>query len=74
MSLATLQLFDTYLPDTQNWAFNLLKNMPDIQVNIAARRFLKCGFFPESFNLKFCTFSVSQLSTVGNARETVAVT
>ncbi len=45
-----LHCFNEYLPLTQNWAYRLIKNTPEVNVFIAARNFLKYNFYDRSFN------------------------
>ncbi len=46
----TLQIFINYLPKTQQWAFQLLKNTPNVVQNIAALRYEDNGFWENDFN------------------------
>ncbi|HNR48792.1 MAG TPA: glycosyltransferase family 4 protein [Bacteroidia bacterium] len=39
MAVKSLQLFESYLPNAQNWAFRILNNLPDTDLNIAAFRY-----------------------------------
>ena len=39
MPVKTLQLFENYLPNAQNWAFRSLVNLPDTEVNVAAYKY-----------------------------------
>jgi colanic acid/amylovoran biosynthesis glycosyltransferase len=48
--LRVLETFDTYLPGTQNWVFQLISNLPNIDVVIAAKSFLKCNFYASNFD------------------------
>lgn len=44
--IRTLQLFENYLPNAQNWAFRMLMNMPDTEIFVAAYRYYNNQFAP----------------------------
>lgn len=44
-----LHLFNTYLPKTQTWAFNLLRFTPEVEVFIGAYRFLPNSWWDDRF-------------------------
>jgi len=48
--LKVLHLFDSYLPQTENWAYNLLSSLPDCEIHIGARTYLKNNFYPPQFH------------------------
>jgi len=50
MKLKTLHLFDYYLPPTQNWAYNLIRHLPEVENHIAARHYLKFNFYDPGFH------------------------
>ena len=43
--IKVLHLFNQYLPQTENWAYNLMANLPDSQIHIAAKNYLKNNFY-----------------------------
>jgi colanic acid/amylovoran biosynthesis glycosyltransferase len=45
-----LHCFDSYLPNTQNWAFRLIRNVPDCHHLVAAREFLDTPFYDSSID------------------------
>jgi colanic acid/amylovoran biosynthesis glycosyltransferase len=45
-----LHLFNEYLNTTENWAFRLIDNLPDMDVVIASREFRKCNFYSDKFD------------------------
>lgn len=47
--LKVLHLFNSYLPQTENWAYNLLRYTPDVEVHVFARKFLHNNFYYSSF-------------------------
>lgn len=49
MIIKPLHLFDHYLPPTQNWAYNLIRHLPEVDNHIAARHYLKQNFYHSSF-------------------------
>ncbi len=51
MPLKTLQLFENYLPNAQNWAFRILKNLPDSEVNFCAYRYYNEQFVTPEIKL-----------------------
>lgn len=50
--MKVLHLFQSYLPPSQQWAYNLIKNLPEIENHIAARHYLKHDFYSPGFH--FC--------------------
>lgn len=48
--IKALHLFDSYLNQTENWAYNLIKHLPDTTVHIAANHYLKNDFYDSQFN------------------------
>lgn len=50
--IKVLHLFDSYLNQTENWAYNLIRHLPDTSVHIAANHYLKNDFYDSRF--KFC--------------------
>ncbi|HMU77741.1 MAG: glycosyltransferase family 4 protein [Bacteroidia bacterium] len=51
MAVKTLQLFESYLPNAQNWFFRMLNNLPDTEVNVAAYRYYNEQFVTQKINL-----------------------
>ena len=51
MAVKTLQLFESYLPNAQNWVFRMLNNLPDTEVNVAAYRYYNEQFVTQKINL-----------------------
>ncbi|HNU47246.1 MAG TPA: glycosyltransferase family 4 protein [Bacteroidia bacterium] len=51
MAVKTLQLFESYLPNAQNWVFRMLNNLPDTEVNVAAYRYYNEQFVTHKINL-----------------------
>jgi hypothetical protein len=47
--LRVLHLFDSYLHRTENWAYNLIYNLPDTKIFITSKEFLPCNFYPGKF-------------------------
>jgi len=43
--IKVLHLFNTYLPNTENWAYRLIANTPNSQIFIAAKNYIE-GSFP----------------------------
>jgi len=48
--LRILHLFNDYLPQTENWAYNLMSNLPGCEIHIGARNFLKNNFYNPQFH------------------------
>jgi|ERR1019366_757944 colanic acid/amylovoran biosynthesis glycosyltransferase len=48
--LRVLETFDAYLLSTQNWIYRLISNLPNTDVVIAAKSFLKCNFYASNFD------------------------
>jgi len=51
MAVKTLQLFESYLPNAQNWVFRMLNNLPDTEVKVAAYRYYNEQFVTQKINL-----------------------
>lgn len=47
--LRALHLFGQYLNPTENWAFRLIRHLPDVRVLVGAERFLKHNFYEPGF-------------------------
>ena len=54
-----LHLFQSYLPYSEQWAFNLLKSLPEARHHIAARYYLRHDFYDPNF--QFCPAPVDGL-------------
>ncbi len=44
-----LHLFNQYLPQSENWAYHLISNIPNTQIFIAAKEYLKNNFYNPKF-------------------------
>lgn len=44
-----LHCFHSYLKTTENWAFSLIRNLPDTKCFIASKHFEKCNFYDSAF-------------------------
>jgi len=44
-----LHLFNDYLPQSENWAYNLISALPNSEIHIGARKYLKNNFYNEKF-------------------------
>lgn len=51
MPVKTLQLFESYLPNAQNWAFRSLINLPDAEINVAAYKYYNEQFVTPKIKL-----------------------
>ena len=47
--LRVLHLFNSYLPQSENWAYSLIKNVPNAEIHIGALHFLKNNFYNPEF-------------------------
>ena len=47
--LRVLEVFDAYLPSSENWVYRLLHNLPDTDVVIASWTFLHSNFYANDF-------------------------
>jgi colanic acid/amylovoran biosynthesis glycosyltransferase len=56
-----LEIFDTYLPGTENWVYCLLKHLPHTAIVIAARKFVKCNFHASHF--EYLEFPLKRIET-----------
>lgn len=45
----TIQLFNSYLPQTENWVYHLLSSAENCEIHIAARRYLENEFYHPEF-------------------------
>lgn len=48
--LKVLHLFESYLPQTENWAYNLIRHLPDVAIHIGANHYLKNNFYHPDFH------------------------
>ena len=55
-AIKVIQAFDSYLDTTTNWLYNLLDAVPDVQMAIAAERFIPCNFYSQKF--KYVEFPI----------------
>ncbi len=46
---SVLHLFNHYLPQTENWAYHLIQNIPETSTLIAAKRYLKESFYNRDY-------------------------
>lgn len=49
MSLRALHLFGQYLHETENWAYRLIRDLPDCSIVVGAERFLRTNFYDPRF-------------------------
>jgi colanic acid/amylovoran biosynthesis glycosyltransferase len=49
MSVHAVHIFNHYLPQTVNWAYNMISNMPEVRSTIASPKFAKTNFYSPSF-------------------------
>ena len=49
-SIRTLQIFGSYLKNTENWAYKLIDHLPDTKVTIVSKRFLLNNFYSDEFD------------------------
>ena len=47
--MRTLQLYDHYLPTSENWSYNLIQHLPNTEIFIGAKYYLTNNFFDTSF-------------------------
>jgi len=66
-SLRVLEIFDTYLPGTQNWIYRLISHLPDTDVVIASRHFLNCTFYSSNFEYLEFQFPLKVVETENNS-------
>jgi colanic acid/amylovoran biosynthesis glycosyltransferase len=62
--MRVLHLFEEYLPNTVNWAFRLMDNLPEVQIVIGASRFLKTNFYSTKF--QYLEFPIQSLEVRRN--------
>lgn len=48
--MKTMHFFHSYLHPTEQWAYNLLRNLPRAEVHVAARYYLKYNFYDRGFH------------------------
>jgi len=48
-NIKILHLFNDYLPQTENWAYNLIASLPDCEIHIGGRTYLKNNFYNSQF-------------------------
>jgi colanic acid/amylovoran/stewartan biosynthesis glycosyltransferase WcaL/AmsK/CpsK len=48
--LIVLHLFNSYLPQSENWAYSLIKNTPNVEIHIGANNYLKNNFYDPDFH------------------------
>ncbi len=58
-----VQAFHQYLDYTENWAYKLIKNIPDIQNFIIAKEYLRFNFYDPNF--KFVEFPLKKADIFG---------
>lgn len=59
--LRVLEAVNPYLPGTENWIYTLISNLPDTDVVIASKRFLKCNFYASDFS--YLEFPLKRIET-----------
>lgn len=47
--MRVLHLFDMYLNTTQNWSFRMIDNLPDADIVVGSKYFLKNNFYRGRF-------------------------
>jgi len=56
-----LQLFAQYLHETENWAYHLIRALPETENTIASKYFLKCSYYDPQFRfVKFPLRAIDQ--------------
>ena len=50
MKIKVLHLFNQYLPQTENWAYHLISSLPNCEIHIAAKNYLKKDFYNARFH------------------------
>ena len=64
-----LHTFYQYLPNTENWAYRMISNLPeDIQNIIAAEKFLKTNFYNPDFF--YISFPLNEIETTNKTLKT----
>jgi len=48
-NIKALHLFNNYLPDTEHWAYRLIKSLPDCEIHIGANQYLQNAFYDPAF-------------------------
>ena len=48
--LKVLHLFNAYLPQSENWAYHLIKNTPEVEIHVGANHYLKNNFYHPDFH------------------------
>lgn len=48
-NIKVLHLFNEYLPETENWAYNLISALPDCEIHIGAQSYLRNNFYDSNF-------------------------
>ena len=60
--MQVLHLFDRYLNGTMNWAYNLIRHTPEIQVSIAAPIIIENAFKTDQFSYYYSPFQWNRFS------------
>jgi colanic acid/amylovoran biosynthesis glycosyltransferase len=60
-NLRVLEAVNSYLPSTENWIYRLIGNLPDTDIVIASKRFLKCNFYASDFS--YLEFPLKRIET-----------
>ena len=58
--IKVLHLFNTYLPNTENWAYHLISNTPNTKVFIAAQKYIQGSFPNDQFSFYHHSFDKIQ--------------
>lgn len=58
-NLTVLHLFNHYLPHTEVWAYNIIKHLPETNIHIGAKGYLRNNFYDRNF-----TFVHNPLSSI----------
>jgi colanic acid/amylovoran biosynthesis glycosyltransferase len=59
--LRVLEAFYSYLAGTENWIYRIIKHLPDTDVVIASRNFIKCSFYASNF--EYLEFPLRRIET-----------
>ncbi|MEL6864615.1 MAG: glycosyltransferase family 4 protein, partial [Bacteroidota bacterium] len=68
--IKVLHLFDRYLPATESWSYNLIRHIPNVDIHIAARNYLKTPFYSKQFSYVEHPYgAIEELSRSQNKRQ-----
>ena len=49
-NLKVLHLFNSYLPKTEIWAYQLIRHLPDVEIHIGANNYLRHNYYNSDFH------------------------